>query len=488
MTSMIEPVRTGTATLRWGRARRAAGRSERARRSRRGCAAATPRPAAGRPEGGHPGEAHRVGGRAALAQPVEERARRQRQQQEQQAGDWKLIAGPGPGGAARARRWSGARGRRRRRRCRAPPRRAVRLRPRRSARAPLWREVSTDTWRPVSGSTSVRWPTAGSSPSRGSAISTATTYVALSPGAAAGVPTPPARGSPTPRPPGPAYRHPRRGGAGPPAQSLPDRPSPSWATPVSRRRRSAQRGQAPAAGRNEFGGAGAERDYRQAAGPPQGQAAHGQRDALGHVGLQPLGRPERHRGGDVEREPCGQRALRDLEAHVGHGRPRARRGVDLADVVADLVRAQLRQLGPDPGAGGGTVAGQQPARAPREPQLHGVEQRGRHRPGPWRAAGGRSRSAVALTPPARPPRTPRPARPRPAELRHHDGEDPLEDVVGAHPVAERVVGEHEAVAQDIGGEVADVAHDDVLATAQQRQGAGGAHEPDRPARARPYST
>ena len=163
-------------------------------------------------------------------------------------------------------------------------------------------------------------------------------------------------------------------------------PSPSWATPVSRRRRSASVARRPPRGGTSSGEPAPNVITAEAAGPPQGQAAHGQRDALGHVGLQPLGCPERHRGGDVEREPCGQRALGDLEAHVGHGRPRARRGVDLADVVADLVRAQLRQLGPDPGAGGGTVAGQQPARAPREPQLHGIEQRGRH---PARALAGR---------------------------------------------------------------------------------------------------
>ena len=62
-------------------------------------------------------------------------------------------------------------------------------------------------------------------------------------------------------------------------------------------------------------------------------------------------------------------------------------------------------------------------------------------------------------------------------------EDAVEQVVGLDAVAERVVGEHDAVAQDVGGEVGDVLGDHVVAAAQHRERLGGLDGADRPARA-----
>ena len=61
-------------------------------------------------------------------------------------------------------------------------------------------------------------------------------------------------------------------------------------------------------------------------------------------------------------------------------------------------------------------------------------------------------------------------------------EHAVEQVVGLHAVAERVVREHEAVAQDVRGEVGDVLGHDVVAAAQQRERLGGLDGADRAAR------
>ena len=63
------------------------------------------------------------------------------------------------------------------------------------------------------------------------------------------------------------------------------------------------------------------------------------------------------------------------------------------------------------------------------------------------------------------------------------GEHAVEHVVGLHAVAERVVGEHEPVAQHVRGEVGHVLGHDVAAAAQQRERLGGLDHADRPARA-----
>ena len=62
-------------------------------------------------------------------------------------------------------------------------------------------------------------------------------------------------------------------------------------------------------------------------------------------------------------------------------------------------------------------------------------------------------------------------------------EHAVDQLVGPHAVGERVVGEHEPVAQHVGGEVADVVVGDVRAAAQQRERPRGLHEAERRARA-----
>mgnify|MGYP002062540550 CR=1 FL=1 len=60
----------------------------------------------------------------------------------------------------------------------------------------------------------------------------------------------------------------------------------------------------------------------------------------------------------------------------------------------------------------------------------------------------------------------------------------LDDVVGGDVAGQRVVGEQQAVAQDLGGEIEDVLRGRVGAAAQQRECPGTAHEVERRARAR----
>ena len=92
---------------------------------------------------------------------------------------------------------------------------------------------------------------------------------------------------------------------------------------------------------------------------------------------------ERHRRRDVEHEPGRQRPLGHVQAHVRLAHARGGGRVDLAHVVADLVGAQLRELGAGAEAGGAPVARQR-ARA-----------RGARRPGRARRAA-RAGSARAL--------------------------------------------------------------------------------------------
>ena len=166
------------------------------------------------------------------------------------------------------------------------------------------------------------------------------------------------------------------------------------------------------------------------------------RDALGDVGLQPQRAPEGHRGRHVDRDPRGQRALGHVQAHVRLAGARRRRRVDVADVVADLVRAELRELGARPDARGAPVAGQR-ARHPLgacASSSASTTDCGM-RPGPWRA-----RPAVASA-------VSHAAADRGGAVRSGSAtavEHALEDLVGGDAVAQRVVGEHDAVAQDVG--------------------------------------
>ena len=93
--------------------------------------------------------------------------------------------------------------------------------------------------------------------------------------------------------------------------------------------------------------AGAERHHAEAVALARGEVADRERRALGHVRLAAVRGAEAHRRRDVEQQPRGERALRDLDAHVGVAGARGRGPVDLAHVVAELVGPHLRDLGAD---------------------------------------------------------------------------------------------------------------------------------------------
>ena len=225
------------------------------------------------------------------------------------------------------------------------------------------REVSTSTRAPVSGSTSARCPTAGSSASRGSTISTASTEWRTRSDPERPLP---ARWSRKSRdhdhepglarqPSHPAERAGQRlrvvlavGCDALGEQSAAARRSRAWrrAAGASARRRRA------------------ERDQADAAGAPHAEASEHERHALGDVGLQPPGGAERHRRRDVEHDPGRQRALGHVQADVRLAGAGGRGRVDVADVVADLVRAQLCELHADADARRAPVAGQHPRHEP----------------------------------------------------------------------------------------------------------------------------
>ena len=127
---------------------------------------------------------------------------------------------------------------------------------------------------------------------------------------------------------------------------------------------------------------------------------------------------------------------------------RGRGGVEVAHVVADLVGAKLRELGAGADAGRAAVARQR-ARDAR------ARRRGR---APRRAPRASARALAApravrrtrgLTPPRR-------ASDVVVGRRGDRGEHALEQVVGGDALAQRVVGEHDPVAQHVGREVADI--------------------------------
>ena len=98
-----------------------------------------------------------------------------------------------------------------------------------------------------------------------------------------------------------------------------------------------------------------------------------ERDALGDVGLAPVGGAEAHRGRHVEHEPGGQRPLGDVDAHVRLLQPGGDVPVDVADVVARAGRP-----------------GSRPARCPRRPAASCA----RPASGSRRGAGSRGRASA----------------------------------------------------------------------------------------------
>ena len=111
---------------------------------------------------------------------------------------------------------------------------------------------------------------------------------------------------------------------------------------MARRRPSIPR--LPPAGGDDDLAAGPERHDAEPVATPGGEATDDERGALGHVGLAPVGRPEVHRRGVVEQQPGRQLAVRHVLADLRDERPGGGVPVDLADVVAGLVRADAVEL------------------------------------------------------------------------------------------------------------------------------------------------
>ena len=107
---------------------------------------------------------------------------------------------------------------------------------------------------------------------------------------------------------------------------------------------------------------------------PRGEAADDERGALGHVGLAPVGRPEVHRRGVVEQEPGRQLAVRHVLADVRGERPGGGVPVDLADVVARLVRPDAVELEAVAAADAAVVAGHPATDATVQRQLELADQ------------------------------------------------------------------------------------------------------------------
>ena len=135
-----------------------------------------------------------------------------------------------------------------------------------------------------------------------------------------------------------------------------------------------------AAGRQHARATGAVHDQPDAPGAADAEPPEHERDALGDVGLQPLGGAERHRGRDVEHDPRRHRPLGDVQADVRLAAgARGRRRVDVADIVADDIRPQLGELDPETDAGRAPVAGQRVREAARDRDVKRVDQRLRNR-------------------------------------------------------------------------------------------------------------
>ena len=127
--------------------------------------------------------------------------------------------------------------------------------------------------------------------------------------------------------------------------------------------------------------AAAERDDAEAVAAPRRHVPDRQRDALGDVGLAAVGGAERHRGGHVEQQPRGHRALADVHAHVRLLHPRGHVPVDVAHVVAGPVRADHRELGAAADLRREVLAGDQALDPPQHREVERAQDLRRDRPG-----------------------------------------------------------------------------------------------------------
>ena len=133
--------------------------------------------------------------------------------------------------------------------------------------------------------------------------------------------------------------------------------------------------------------AGAEGDDAEPVAAPGREATDDEGGALGHVGLAPVGRPEVHRRGVVEQEPGRQLPVRHVLADLRDERPGGGVPVDLANVVAGLVRPDAVELEAGAVAATEVVAGHLATDAPVERQLELPDEPVGDRAGP--GSGGR---------------------------------------------------------------------------------------------------
>ena len=186
----------------------------------------------------------------------------------------------------------------------------------------------------------------------------------------------------------------------------------------------------------------AEGERAEAVAAAGGEVADGDRHALGDVRLAAVGGAEAHRRGGVEHEPGDEHALGEVDAHVRLAGAGGDVPVDPADVVARDVRADQRELGAVAEERRAVVAGEHapPSGAPIVTSSARSSRSGIG-PGPGRAARARDGARSTLTPRSSP-------RGRAAAI-GHGGEDALEDRVRGHLLRQRLVGEHEPVAERV---------------------------------------
>jgi hypothetical protein len=144
--------------------------------------------------------------------------------------------------------------------------------------------------------------------------------------------------------------------------------------------------------------AAADRDDPEAVAAPRRHVADRERDALRDVGLAAVGRAEGHRGGDVEQQPRGHRALAHVHPHVRLAHPRGHVPVDVAHVVAMTVGADHRQLGAAADLRGQVLAGHEALHPPQHREVERAQDRRGDRAGPGTvggALGRRDRDAAA---------------------------------------------------------------------------------------------
>ena len=133
-------------------------------------------------------------------------------------------------------------------------------------------------------------------------------------------------------------------------------------------------------GRQRLLGAGADRDEPDAVAARARSVTERERDPESHVRLAPVGGPESHRRRAVEHDPRHEHPLGELDANVGLARARRHVPVDQPDVVARLVRANLRQLAAAAEQVRAMIAREHAVDTPSDRELEGAEQRLRHRP------------------------------------------------------------------------------------------------------------